>query len=79
VRTLTRNFKATTGRTISKLAEDIRVRRAKAMLEDRSLPLKVVAHRTGFASASSFAVAFLRGTGQTPGSYRATVSRGRPY
>jgi AraC family transcriptional regulator len=70
VRSLTRNFRATTGRTISELIAESRVRRAKALLADRALPLKLVAHQSGFSSAGSFAVAFRRATGRTPGSYR---------
>ncbi|WP_380872382.1 helix-turn-helix transcriptional regulator [Sphingomonas sp. DBB INV C78] len=70
IRTLTRNFKATTGRTISALIEEARIRRARALLSDRSLPLKVVAHRSGFANAGSFGAAFRRATGQTPGQFR---------
>lgn len=70
VRTFTRSYKAATGRTISTAIEQSRVRRAKTLLGDRSLPLKIVAHQTGFASAASFGAAFRRATGQTPGEYR---------
>lgn len=70
VRTLTRNFKATTGRTISSLIEQARVRQAKILLEDHSLPLKLVAHRTGFTSVGGFSTAFKRATGQLPGAFR---------
>jgi AraC family transcriptional regulator len=70
VRTLTRVFKATTGKTIREAIADRRVRRAMKLLKDPSLPLKVIAFQTSFSSASSFASAFRRETGMTPGAYR---------
>lgn len=70
VRTLTRNFKATTGLTISSFIAEMRIQRAREALATTSKPLKVIAWETGFATASSFASAFRRETGMTPGEYR---------
>ena len=77
VRTLTRVFKATTGRTIGDVIAERRIERAMRMLRDHSAPLKVVAYRSGFASASSFVSAFRRASGMTPGAYRREWPRGR--
>ena len=69
-RTLMRNFKATTGRTITEVVAETRIRRAMTLLSDPSLPIKVIAGRTGFSNQSSFITAFRRATGLTPGTYR---------
>ena len=73
-RTLMRNFKATTGRTITEVVAETRIRRAIALLKDPSLPIKVIAGRTGFSNQSSFITAFRRATGLTPGSFRTEVA-----
>ena len=65
-----RNFKATTGRTITEVVAETRIRRAMTLLSDPSLPIKVIAGRTGFSNQSSFITAFRRATGLTPGTYR---------
>lgn len=70
VRTLTRNFKATTGLTITSYIAERRMIRARQLLARTSKPLKVIAWETGFATTSSFTTAFRRETGFTPGEYR---------
>lgn len=73
-RTLMRNFKATTGRTITEVVAETRIRRAIALLKDPSLPIKVIAGRTGFSNQSSFITAFRRATGLTPGTFRTELA-----
>jgi len=69
-RHLMRAFKQSTGRTIGAHVEEIQVRKAKALLLETSLPLKVIAHRLGFAFSSSFSAAFRRATLNTPKAFR---------
>lgn len=73
-RTLMRNFKATTGRTITEVVAETRIRRAMTLLRDPSLPIKVIAGRTGFSNQSSFITAFRRATGLTPGTFRTELA-----
>ena len=73
VRTLMRNFKATTGRTIGHFVKDLRVNRAKTLLKDRSLSIKEIAFKSGFSQPSGFCTAFRNTTGITPGKYRRDI------
>jgi AraC family transcriptional regulator len=75
-RTLVRNFKATTGRTITEVVGEARMHRAMVLLEDKALPLKVIAGRVGFSNQSSFITAFRRATGLTPGTFRTELASG---
>jgi len=74
VRTLTRVFKATTGRTIGDVVAQHRLQRAMTLLKDNAVPLKVIAYRAGFGSPSTFSTAFRQSTGMTPRSYRQSFS-----
>jgi LacI family transcriptional regulator len=49
----------------------VQLQRAKQLLAETSLPLAVVADRSGFKHVEYFSVAFKREFGQTPSSYRA--------
>lgn len=69
-RTLMRRFKATTGESVGSYTQRHRLIRAKGMLESGNMPLKVIAERLGFSSASNFSAAFRRALGMTPGEYR---------
>lgn len=69
-RTLLRRFGAETGRTPLKLLHDLRVDRAKELLEGTHLCLADVAEKVGYSDLSSFAVLFTRRTGLAPGAYR---------
>lgn len=71
VRTLTRVYRATTGRTIGHAAGEARITAAMRLLADETIPLKLVAHRVGFANPSCFTSAFKRARGVTPGAFRA--------
>jgi len=69
VRHLTRGFRASRGCSVNDYVLHSRIERAKRLLiGDESV--KAVAFETGFASASSFACAFLRATGATPSHFR---------
>ena len=67
---LQRSFKATTGGTIHSYVESVRLGRAKSLLMETDMPLKLVAEYLGFPSLSGFSTAFSRATGQTPSSFR---------
>jgi AraC family transcriptional regulator len=76
VRHLTRAFKQTTGCTLANHVSEIRLDIAKELLRNSRLPAKVIAARIGFSNVSSFASAFRRLTGVTPGMFRAELSHG---
>lgn len=76
VRQLTRGFRASRGRSIGEHIADVRIERAKRML-DGEQSVKAIAYTLGFASPSSFCFAFRRATGQTPRDYRLSALRGR--
>lgn len=65
-----RAFKKSTGRTVHEFIEDVRLERAYALLAESTVPLKQIAARLGFATPSSFTLAFRRATGTTPACYR---------
>ena len=67
---LRRLYKSTTGRTLHDFIEEVRVKRAKALLLDTSLPLKVISHRLGFCHPSAFSFAFKKLTGEPPRAFR---------
>jgi len=69
-RHLMRVFRQATGETVKSYVERIRLVRAKSLLSGTSLPLKEIAGRLGFATPSSFSVAFRRATGETPLAFR---------
>ena len=66
-----RSFRTTTGRTVHRFVEEVRLSRAQAMLRETDLPLKQIAANLGFSGPSSFTLAFRRATGTTPARYRA--------
>ncbi|WP_406435816.1 helix-turn-helix transcriptional regulator [Streptomyces sp. NBC_00631] len=67
-RTLARLFTAETGLGFGQWRERLRMQCAMPLLAT-GLPLEAVAHRVGYASASSFAAAFHRLVGVTPRAY----------
>ncbi|MEV4863023.1 helix-turn-helix domain-containing protein [Streptomyces ossamyceticus] len=67
-RTLARLFVAETGLAFGQWREQARMRAAMPLLAE-GLPLESVAHRVGYASASSFVSAFHRTIGVTPREY----------
>lgn len=70
VRHLHRQFLNLTGVTISDYVEAQIVNRAKTMLCTTQLPIRQIAHDTGFEHANSFSRTFRRRTGMTPQQYR---------
>ncbi|AHE55094.1 helix-turn-helix transcriptional regulator [Sphingomonas sanxanigenens] len=65
-----RIFRNTTGRSVHRWIEEVRLIRAEALLRDTGVPLKQVAADLGFSTPSSFSLAFRRATGTTPGRFR---------
>jgi AraC-like DNA-binding protein len=72
-------FKEETGMTIKEYIDDLRIRRAKEMLEDPLIKIGDIAEQVGYLSAQTFTRAFKLATGQAPGEYRAQyiMSAGR--
>jgi AraC family transcriptional regulator len=73
-RHLLRLFRNTTGHTISEYIEEMRLKKAKALLSSSEMPLKEIAYRLAFSAPSSFSVAFRKATGTTPLSFRRQFS-----
>lgn len=63
-------FKKSTGKTLFKFIEEVRITRAQAMLATHTTPLKVIAHQLGFCTPSAFSLAFRKATGLTPREFR---------
>lgn len=71
-----RSFRNTTGRSVHRWVEQVRLLRAEALLRETAMPLKQVAAELGFGTPSSFSLAFRRATGITPGRFRAEARGG---
>lgn len=69
-RHLVRTFRNSEGTTLSEYITRARIARARELLTDGDRLIKVIAHDCGFASASSFSVAFQNATGETPRQFR---------
>ena len=69
-RTLLRHFRATLGTTPERRLRELRMARARQLLESSSLPIATVAGRCGYASAAAFRRAFREGSGSSPSDYR---------
>jgi transcriptional regulator GlxA family with amidase domain len=67
---LEQRLKQAIGRTIHKEIQRTRISRVQQMLTETSLPLKMIAHQTGFSSIQYMTRAFRSATRQTPGAYR---------
>ncbi|WP_156681305.1 helix-turn-helix transcriptional regulator [Sphingomonas profundi] len=67
---LRRLFKRATGESLQNYLKAKRISRARALLADEDIPLKVVSYRLGFNHCSAFSFAFQQATGETPGQYR---------
>jgi len=65
-----RNFKASTGTTVRRHIEDVRLTAAKNMLSAAKLSAKEIALKLHFSNPSYFATVFRRATGMTPTEYR---------
>lgn len=73
---LRRMYKSTTGQTLHSFIEDLRVSRAKALLLDTNLPLKVISHKLGFCHPSAFSFAFKKTAGESPRAFRHRCATG---
>ena len=69
-RTLERRFREVVGHSIAGEMMRLRLNRAKRRLAEGKVPLKTVAHETGFRSASHFSRVFTKTLGTTPSAYR---------
>ena len=75
VRQLIRAFRASRGCTLGDHIADLRVERAKLLLQGEA-SVKAIARELGFGAPSSFTYAFRRQTGLTPRDYRAALPGG---
>ena len=69
-RTLKRRFKTATGSTLIERVQDLRVEKAKRLLESSELPVEEVSVEAGYEDASFFRRLFRRRTGLAPTDYR---------
>ncbi|UYO96140.1 helix-turn-helix domain-containing protein [Microbacterium sp. M28] len=75
VRTLTRRFRAETGRTVGDWFADARVDRARELLETTDLLVDDVANRSGFGTGAALRKHFRDRIGLSPQQYRSRFSR----
>jgi AraC-like DNA-binding protein len=75
VRTLTRASLAVTGRSAKQLIDERVALEAKRVLATSELPVADVGRQLGFEEPTNFGRFFARETGQSPGSFRATLHR----
>ncbi|TNJ55216.1 response regulator [Paenibacillus hemerocallicola] len=66
-------FKKKTGVTLIHYVQQVRVNRAKGLLEQTELAVGEVGERVGFPNTNYFIKIFKRWTGQTPSEYRSAV------
>lgn len=69
-RTLKRRFRAATGSTLIERVQELRVERAKRLLESSRLAVDAVSAEVGYEDASFFRRLFRRLTGLSPAEYR---------
>ncbi|MCQ4348992.1 helix-turn-helix domain-containing protein [Pseudomonas stutzeri] len=69
-RSLKRRFKAATGVTPIERLQDIRIERAKGLLEEGELAVEAISLAVGYEDASFFRRLFRRRTGLSPSQYR---------
>jgi AraC family transcriptional regulator len=72
-----RGFKVSTGGTVHKHIEKVRLAAAKRMLIDGNCSTKDVASRLGFSSAAYFSAAFRRLMAMTPTEFRSRARNAR--
>ncbi len=74
VRTLNRRFRAETGLSPLQWLLQLRIDRARELLETTDMPLSVIAHHTGIGTVDSLRDHLIRKTGLTPSAYRAAFT-----
>ncbi len=74
-----RRFRERTGMGPAAYVTELRMERARLLLDTTDLPLALIAARCGYPRPSAFSTAFLRQAGMTPSAYRTRrrVSRNR--
>lgn len=75
-RTLERRFAAERGQSILDEINDCRLSRAKRLLEETDLPIKVVTHLAGFSSEQRMRATFLAREGILPSEHRSRAAIG---
>lgn len=63
---LKKGFKALTGKTIHQYTQELRIAKAKELLNEKGLSVSDVANELGYSSISHFSTAFKRATGTKP-------------
>ena len=71
-----KRFRELVGHPMFEYLTNLRVQRAKELLQDTQMPLYEVASRVGYDSDMSFTKAFKKRTGVTPTRYRKSSSCG---
>ncbi len=74
-----RLFRRTTGESPHHFVLRLRIERAQCLLQQRDLPLAVVALESGFANQSHFTQVFKRHLGLTPRAYRQDCATGADF
>jgi transcriptional regulator GlxA family with amidase domain len=69
-RTLKRRFRAATGMTLIEYLQNLRVEKAKRLLEESAMPIDEISAAAGYEDASFFRRLFKRRMGLTPSQYR---------
>jgi transcriptional regulator GlxA family with amidase domain len=70
VRTFHRRFTAATGLTPARYCGEVRIARARELLEFGKRPIKLIAESLGYEDVASFARAFNKVSGMPPAAYR---------
>jgi len=70
---LKERFRRLLGHSMHEEMVKVRVNRAKELLAETELPLRVVAHRAGFRHPEYMGVVFRRQVGKTPGQFRKEI------
>ena len=78
-RGLYKAFQRQIGQSPGRELRRLRIERAKSLLDNSSLKLKVIARKCGYRSVNSFWVAFREVTGVSPGIYRLGHSEGAKF
>ena len=76
-RTVERRFQAATGRTVIEEITRCRLSRAKRLLAETDLPVKNVAHLSGFPSEEQMRIVFRQQETHAPSEYRHKVRRNK--
>jgi len=70
-------FRLAAGRTPREFLTELRIGRARQLLEQRAMPIIEVAFAVGYQSASAFSATFRRCVGTTPREFRRGIGNGR--